>query len=135
MKYPADWLRCEGIGEYGDFELIFHKERAAAVGVRIANLSAKHGTLNTFMEWVDRWIYPEFQKPDWKIELSNNYTLSSIPAIAIFRTEDDGYKDMHFFIEENNTLYWVSYSGYDYEGYSEYLGTVEEMIDSFTITK
>ena len=135
MKYPADWLKCEKINEYGDLELIFHKETPVVVDAFIVNLSEKDRTLNSLKEWVDYYSAPV--NPDWKVESSNNYTLSSSPATRILRTKKDGYTDMAFLTQKNNTLYVVRYFTVDNnsEGYLKNLGTAEEMIDSFTITK
>lgn len=100
--------------------------------IQVNDRSAEHMTLEAYTN-----MRLSLEKNDTHFEIleSSDYTLSSSPAYRMVRASKEyGSKDMCIWTVMNNKSYLIVFAA-DEDIYSKDIEMVNEMVDSFTITK
>jgi hypothetical protein len=143
IDYPSDWDVDENLP--GNPDVVFFGSRSddpsdefiENLAISFQDLSGKPMNQSEYTE--HRLLTAIKGVTDYELlESSDNYTLSSNPAHKRVQTgKYDGFasmKWMEIWTVKNDKAYSLAYMAEE-DKYSKYIDTVNEMIDSFTITK
>jgi serine/threonine-protein kinase len=138
IKYPADWTKDEQI--MGAVVVFFAPTEGPSdifqenVNIIVQDLSAQPMTLDEYTELSLGQIEQFITDPS--ILDSSAVTLADIPGHRVVYTGKQGQYDlkwMQVWTVQNNKAYVISYTA-ETSKYSTFLGTAQEMIDSFEIS-
>ena len=134
IKYPSDWQQTET----EDLIVAFLSPKTDAsdavqenLGLTMNDLAGQGLTLQKYNEIAIEQLKQTF--PDIKIIESGSTVLSNIPAYKVVFTASN-LKFMQAWIIKNNLAYIWSFVSTE-SSYSDYLGTIQTMLDSFEITR
>ncbi len=137
IKYPQGWTKQEGATETV-VQFFAPKESSstsqAAITIAVKDLSAQSLSLDAYTERVTSQLQQTLT--DFNLIESGATTLAGIPAHKVVYTgkqEQRNPKVYQVWTIINNKAYMIKYAA-DPSKYSEFLGIIQQMIDSFSIS-
>jgi len=124
IKYPQGWKRREAPDMVG----FASPEKDASLIVNVFDISTHPVTLEEYKQH----LVNQCKAPNCNIIDSSDTTLANNPAYKLVYTMEGPANMIVIFTIKDNKLYSLTYTAESNE-YSKYLGTINEMIDSFEI--